>query len=408
MPTGFRKDFRTVAIIGGGPAGSATAIALLRALQSSHRPVTGERFNVRIYADPPKGTFRVGESLPPAASGVLRALGLEHVTGPQAPHLACAGTSSLWGNNEPGHNDFMLDTMGQGYHLDREFFDVQLLSEALKAGAELFQDWHLVGAQELYDGAALDFRTGKGERHTVHADFVVDASGHASAFARRIGVARNTLDEVLFLCAFADIPPGDSMTGRTMVEAVSDGWWYAARLPGNKAILTFCTDRQTARQRGYKEPDHWLGALGRTRWLRHQLPPTFTETAATLHMRAAPSTLLSAVTGSSWLAVGDAASSFDPVSSAGITKALIAATKAGPAIASWLAEGHRKNLHAYADHVLRDFADYARVRAELYSSERRFRDQGFWLRRLGLDGQVKVGVHNRRSTGTAASPPSIS
>jgi flavin-dependent dehydrogenase len=408
MPTGFRKDFRTVAIIGGGPAGSATAIALLRALQSSHRPATDERFNVRIYADPPKGAFRVGESLPPAASGVLRTLGLEHVTGPQAPHLACTGTSSLWGNDAPGYNDFMLDTMGQGYHLDREFFDIQLLSEALKAGAELCQDWHLVGAQELYDGAALDFRTGKGQRHTVHADFVVDASGQASAFARRIGVARNTLDEVLFLCAFADIPSGESMTGRTMVEAVPDGWWYAARLPNDKAILTFCTDRQAARQHSYKDPKQWLGALGQTRWLRHQLPPAFTAMAPLLHLRAAPSTLLSAVTGSSWLAVGDAASSFDPVSSAGITKALIAATKAGPAIASWLAQGQRKGLHAYAEHVLRDFSDYARVRAELYGTERRFRDQPFWQRRLGLDGQDKASRESPRSQGTFATPPSIS
>lgn len=384
MPTGFRKDFRTVAVIGGGPAGSATAIALLRALRSSHRPVTGERFNVRIYADPPKGAFRVGESLPPAATAVLRSLGLEHVIGPHTPHLACAGSSSLWGDNEPGYNDFMFDVMGQGYHLDREFFDIQLLSEALKAGAELYQGWHLVGAQELYDGAALDFRTEKGQRHTEHADFVVDASGQASAFARRIGVARNTLDEVLFLCAFMEIPEGSSMTGRTMVEAVPDGWWYAARLPDDKAILTFCTDRQIARLHEYKNPDQWRAALGGTQWLKHQLPADFTATVPKLHMRAAPSTLLSAVTGSSWLAVGDAASSVDPLSSAGITRALIAATKAGAAIASWLAEGQREELHAYANHVLRDFADYARVRAELYGTERRFRDHSFWQRRLGL------------------------
>ncbi|WP_262692666.1 tryptophan 7-halogenase [Kordiimonas aestuarii] len=375
---------KTIAIIGGGPAASATALSFLGAVRTLRQPAWPEHYAVKIFCESPTSDPRIGESLPPAATPCLRDMALEHLLGPESPHLSCPGSTSVWGGQTPGHNDFMLDVMGRGYHLDRAYFDTQLLSEALKAGAMLHQGWRLVGAQELYDGASLDFSTPDNTRHTLKADFVVDASGLPAAFARRIGVFRNTLDEVVFLCATFDIDPGDSMPARTLIEAVEDGWWYAARLPAGRAIVTFCTDPALIKEKGLRTPDRWREGLQKTRWLKDQLPASVTLTdEVRLTARAAPSTLLSATYGDAWLAVGDAASSYDPISSAGITKALLHAQSAGVALAEKLLRGRHEKLQAYGRRIRRDFEDYARVRAHLYASETRFADAVFWQRRRG-------------------------
>ncbi|WP_417450943.1 tryptophan 7-halogenase [Kordiimonas sp.] len=382
---------KTIAIIGGGPAASATALSFLRALKPPDDRPSAPSVSVKIFCEPPPNAIRVGESIPPAATPALRALGLgDLLNNPvdknnlHGPHRPCPGSTSLWSSKEPGYNDFMFEVMGHGYHLDRACFDSQMLREAIIAGASVYQGWRLVGAREYPEGALLEFSVPEKKRHTIKADFVVDASGLPAAYARRIGVMRNTLDDVVFLCAIVDMPAGEAMSERTLVESVEDGWWYAARLPDNKAIITYCTDAALVKEQNLRDPARWRQAFRNTVWLHHQIPASAVPDSISIIPRAAPSSLLSAVYGESWLAVGDAASSYDPISSAGITKALMHGHDAGTAIAHKLIFGHTEKLQAYGRRVFHDFEQFARVRAQLYGSESRFAGKPFWRRRLGL------------------------
>jgi flavin-dependent dehydrogenase len=81
-----------------------------------------------------------------------------------------------------------------------------------------------------------------------------------------------------------------------------------------------------------------------------------------------------------WVAVGDSASSYDPLSGRGIVKALRHGQAAAQAIDARL-RGDPTDMDHYAAQVQREFEEYARQRRSYYSLEQRWTDQPFWQRR---------------------------
>jgi flavin-dependent dehydrogenase len=84
--------------------------------------------------------------------------------------------------------------------------------------------------------------------------------------------------------------------------------------------------------------------------------------------------------GDDWLAVGDAAGAYDPLTSQGIYKALAGGLQAGDAIARRLA-GETGDFSAYGESLSRSWQEYRRLRSYLYALEGRWPDQPFWQAR---------------------------
>ncbi len=361
---------RTVAIIGGGPAGSATALSLLQS----------GKHDVHLFNARQRSKIKIGESIPPAATPVLERLGISHFLSEKI-HLACSGSVSIWGAGTLGHNDFWLNPVGRGFHLDRNQFDSQLYREAQFQGAQCFDDWRLHSVAQQTSGFELRFQLENGEEKIVNADFVVDASGQSACFARRLGVVRNVLDEVIFLCAIFPLEKNVQMSNRTFAEAVENGWWYAARLPGERVIVSLTSDANTIKEQELNHPEKWNQQLHKTRGLKDWLPSGLLQQIPELQIKVAPSAILSCVIGTNWLAVGDAASSYDPLTSAGITKALMQGEQAGLAIDHAWREKDPQALYSYQDTVFDQFSQYAALRQQLYLAETRYHHQPFWQRR---------------------------
>jgi 2-polyprenyl-6-methoxyphenol hydroxylase-like FAD-dependent oxidoreductase len=102
--------------------------------------------------------------------------------------------------------------------------------------------------------------------------------------------------------------------------------------------------------------------------------------AIPLAASAAPSFRLDPAVGDGWLAVGDAASAFDPISSQGIYKALADGIEAAGAIAAAL-DGRTGALQDYQSMVADRFAAYWRTRDEFYRMEQRWSAAPFWRKR---------------------------
>ena len=115
-----------MAIIGGGPAGTSTAIALRNNTDASVAVIEKSG-----YESP-----RVGETIQPECRAVLEALGVWEAFLADN-HMPSYGTSSCWGNDKIGYNDFIYSPYGRGWHLDRRRFDFTLASEALKRDVTL-------------------------------------------------------------------------------------------------------------------------------------------------------------------------------------------------------------------------------------------------------------------------------
>lgn len=363
-----------VVVVGGGPAGSATALAL------AHRGIDGVVLLEAAAGEPdasgPAPGAPVGESIPPAATPLLRELGvLAEVDG--GSHPRCRGSQSVWGRSEPGFNDFLFDPSGKGYHLDRALFDAQLRRAARAAGVEVRRGVRLTGIEP--EGGAYLLRThGLGGSGAEGARFVVDASGARAAVARRLGVARNVVDTLVSLGGTGPVASGTGPGGHTLLEATEEGWWYAVRLAGNRVFVALTSDPMTIRRGRLSEAGRWGASLLRTRLVAPEVGAEAWAGEGGAVARAAPVAILSAVAGPGWLAVGDAAAAYDPLGSAGITRALGHGIAAGEAIADFLTGGAASALAGYQDRVFADFTDHVMLRHRLYASEGRWPSAPFW------------------------------
>lgn len=319
---------------------------------------------------------RVGETLVPAASAVLSKLGLWEEFRRDG-HEPCLGSCSSWGSDTLGHNDFLLSPHGPGWHLDRPRFDAFLLSQVKSSGVQHYGGT-VIGCSEDSSGSMrLHVKDDRGARGSISARFVVDAAGNRVAVARRAGASPRLLDRVTLVYGFFDTSGGSSSLQMTMLEAVEDGWWYAAPLPRRRLAVAFASDADIVRQQALARDPTWLAALLRTRHIAARLDGC-RFVRGSLIVRAGVSYLLDRVAGTHWLAVGDAAACYDPLSSLGIQHAL----ENGVRAADFLTEGLSSVTgRDYAAAVSADFDEYKTNRNHFYQLEQRWAESPFWRRR---------------------------
>jgi flavin-dependent dehydrogenase len=352
-----------VVIVGGGPAGCAAGLSL-----RSHAPALAVTIVEASSSEEP----RVGETLPPPTRGMLQHLGVWEAFQRQG-HRESHGTSAVWGAAEPRDNDFLFAARGIGWHLDRAVFDAMLAAEAERLGVALIRPARLAEADR--EGLGWRLRLSGGQE--LAARFVVDATGAAAAFARRQGASFLTADRLTgFARFFEETEKGDP---RTLVEAFEDGWWYTAGLPGGRRIAACLTDADLARRLRLREPDSWSRLLAATDRIRESLRGA--SPSSPVLVRATPSRRLDPVAGEDWLAVGDAAAVFDPLSSSGILKALRSGIFAGYAIGDLLTLGDGRGMERYRRLGQEEFASYSALRARHYGAETRWPESEFWRRR---------------------------
>lgn len=360
-----------IAIIGGGPAGAATALALLN--QGNWRVGILERCTQPV--------FRLGESVPPSIQSLLARLGMFDAFS-AAGHLPSLGNCSAWGDNILGFNDFWTSMGGRGWHLDRAQFDASLLQAATERGATVIRGVQVVGCHRTPDSQwTLNLNDAEGHLNQVTASFVVDASGPQSVFARWQGANIIRMDSLLGLAAVFPLEQtGANITGYTLVEAAELGWWYAARLPEDRVIVTLMSDRDLVQQHRLSRPDTWIATLRQTHHVQKLIPGT--AHPVKLKIQPAYSQYLDRISGEGWLAVGDAACKLDPLSSAGIQKALQSAVKAADAIAQFQS-GQGNALVSYHLRTQHQFELYLEDRRKYYTQETRWAGAPFWQRRYG-------------------------
>jgi len=368
----LKNQLITIAIIGSGPAGCAVAHRFLNMLKKAS--LKKHRIEIKIFDA--NRQIATGESIPPAASHALHEIGIAQNV--FETHLSCSGSQSIWGSNTTGYNDFFHFPEGQGYHLDRALFNQQLKASLKRKNLTFYPNHQLSKVVPESTGYRLYFK----ESHFL-ADYVIDASGYSASFSRRIGVARNILDQVISLAIIIKNAP-KNMAQQTFVEAVETGWWYLALLPNNQLILSFCSDYEIIKANGYDDIKQWRSLLSQSQLMAKKIPLDIISDNEKIIKRVAPSSILSQVIGQNWLAVGDAASSYDSISAAGITKALQQGIKAGTALFELIENNNQQAFADYQDLVFSDFNRYLKLRYDIYKSETRFSQAPFWSNRFKI------------------------
>ncbi|HYR11877.1 MAG TPA: tryptophan 7-halogenase [Longimicrobium sp.] len=370
-------------VAGGGPAGCAAALALARA---------GRRV---LLVDAAPSAPALGEALPPVGRALLGELGLLDGFLRQA-HAPSHGNVSAWGSGAPEMHDFLSGVHGHGWHLDRARFDAGLRAAAHEAGADVLSPARVAGAVRAGEGwrVRLD---GAGEGREVACGWMVDATGRSAALARRHGGARVRHDRLVAVHARFRPLDGADRDGRTLVEAVPDGWWYTARLPSGERVAACLADAGAAGPNRLLAPAAFTAALARTTHVRAALAGYALASAP--RGADAGSARLASPVGNGWIAAGDAAVSFDPLSSHGILNALHTGSLAGGAVHAHLA-GDAGAMAAYARHVDAVYAAYLRHLHAYYAMEQRWPDRPFWAARHRTGPQAAEPASTSVRTGT--------
>lgn len=368
-----------VVVIGAGPAGCAAATTLARDGRSV------------IVVDHGRAdrAFRVGEGAPPGLDQAV-----DQVFGDGAfvreDHRRSVGNRSAWGSDGTVDTDFMFNPFGPGWHLDRVAFDARLVVLAEAAGARIWDGTvRTAAAVAGSDGAGrwtLQVETPSGGRE-VDAALVCDATGRHAAFARRHGARLVTRDRLVAAVGVFDRSAArcpDDLGDRdsfTTIEAAPAGWWYSAAIPGDRRVVALFTD-------GDLLPDQARAADGFGHLVagtRHVAPLVAGDRLA--YELPAPPTIVAAgtshlvrPTGPGWIATGDAAACFDPLSSQGTLTAVLMGRTAGDALISLLVD-HRAGTDAYEDRYRAILDRFLVEQRETYALEQRWSTSPFWQRR---------------------------
>jgi flavin-dependent dehydrogenase len=359
-----------VVVAGGGPAGSATALDLCR-----------RGYRVTLVEQSAYENFRVGETLPPETRRLLAELGVwERFMA--SDRVESHGIRSAWETPIARHHDFLYNPYGCGWHVERARFDAMLARAAADAGAELIVSARITALDEDVNGQWLLEVASGGKKRTLRGRLLVDATGRKASIARKLGCGVHAVDRLVGAVA---VLPRSEAEQWTLIEAVESGWWYSAPLPSDRTVFAYMTDSDLWRNSSWGE-------------LLKQAPltserATRMEKLPRIHIVSAASVLRVPVTGPNWIAAGDAAFAFDPLSGLGIYKSIESGLRSSAAIARCF-EGERSSMVEYENWTAEGFGSYLSMRRQFYSTVERWPRSLFWHRRM--EGPKKTSATNKQ------------
>ncbi|GAB5419124.1 MAG: tryptophan 7-halogenase [Crocinitomicaceae bacterium] len=354
-----------ITIIGGGIAGCIAAISL------------ADKFNVTLVDKLLEPRERIGESLTPAAHRILRELNLldalESLQG--EVFLKNMGMQSYWGSDQVHFVDHLRNPDGFVKSLNRKAFEQFLREATEKRGVECLWNTKMLSSNRDKHWE-ITLQTADEAPFSIESNFVIDASGRQAHFARSLGVKREVEDKLI--ACWMSLPNTFENTMST-ISSGATGWWYSAVIPNNQRVVAFHTDSDLIEKNKLKSAESLL-----------ELAQTNTEIAQILDESedvqfhgtvAANSTRLTHVCGDHWAALGDAALSFDPLSSQGMFNAMASAMQLRDLILKF---GFSEDLQTiYSGQTDRIWQQYLQHKSIFYQAEQRWKEESFWKRRLG-------------------------
>ncbi|MEP1487591.1 MAG: NAD(P)/FAD-dependent oxidoreductase [Algibacter sp.] len=352
-----------VIVVGGGPAGIATAITLYA--KGIHCCV------VEANKSPIR---KSGEAIPPNAKPLLKQLGILDLV-EDNKHKIYYGNKSCWGSDRLEQKEFISERLGHGYLLDRLYFEKQLQTLYKTTGASFYSGYKLKKVDSNINGiiAIIESDT---ERIKLQSKYIVDATGRKASVCRHLGIEKENLDSQ-FAIIFNAITES-ALPYQIFVEATKNGWWYVSPYAENEVTMMFFTlkklipdkeNLETFIQKELDETTHLSKILKNI-------------TVDSIKIMPAGTSCLLKPYGENWLAVGDAAYSYDPISSYGITSALASGFYGGHAIADKI-NGKREALNVYRYIVEEAFQGYLSKLMTHYKEEKRWRSSYYWRHRMG-------------------------
>jgi flavin-dependent dehydrogenase len=194
---------------------------------------------------------------------------------------------------------------------------------------------------------------------------IVDATGRNRAVLNHLGIGNKSFDNQVALSCHLPHFKHPQLIHQVYAESFENGWGIVSSL--NKKIngMTLYTKKGSPILSQLKEYKNWKEVLSNTKLLKDFLVD---DTNRKVVGGNANSSMASQIAGSNWLAVGDAAIAFDPLSSHGISNAIYGANRASNAIESHITNDSIAPFQNYDDTIRQIFNEYLKQKSKLYDS----------------------------------------
>ena len=384
--------YKTVAILGGGPVGSALAAYLAKG---------GVKTVIFTHKNRPE--LLIGESLIPAVVTLLRDLGVEDEVRSYSTFKPGA-TFLMRANDEISFyfNRLRNSVCTYAYNTPRDQFDKTLLDNAVRNGTHLVLN--PVKPVALPDGSVAldpDSEAQFAQLTGSSPDLIVDATGRARTIAKLLGINAKEgprKDRALF----AHLEGVNvQFPGNIHVDRLTRGWSWRIPLPGRVSV-GFVVPEEHAEKYGATALEQFEGLLAQEPAARRFAPaPKRLTTVMKYHNY---QLISDRHYGKNWVLAGDAGGFVDPVFSSGLLIGLTSAQRLSREILS-----SRPNFAAYQRNVQSQLRSWQNVVRYFYDGRL------FGLLRIGrlLGGQFPtsyIGPFVERHlgrilTGTAPEDP---
>jgi flavin-dependent dehydrogenase len=377
-----------VVILGAGPAGATTALAL----RKFHPHLSVVMVEACDYQ-----TLRQGEILTKEAIPILQQLDVldffleqNHPQWQTAPRANDEATST--------HEFGAAVGLQQGWQLDRTRFDGMLAGYAAASGASFIRA-SMTEARFMTDNSWQIVTQSALHSRVLNTAFVVDATGRSARFAGEIGVPHAAHDTLVGVGRALAMETEDPSDQAPLIEAFEHGWWYSAPTADNRLAVVAMTDADICKRLQLAHTARWSELLQASPQTQRRVARL--KVAGEVNVRAAHTRCLRSCCGKNWLAVGDAATSVDPISAHGIVRALRFGMHASDAIGGHFGD-RRSSLGNYEALVHTEFEQNLSLRADIYRSESRWENAPFWRRRHHISSSTPGGWAQWKSTLTVS------
>ncbi|WP_046755754.1 NAD(P)/FAD-dependent oxidoreductase [Kordia jejudonensis] len=354
---------KEVIIIGNGIAGVTLAVLL----QRKEIPF------VLLHRKGEKPAFALGETLPPSAMPLLNELKLLSVF-EQNSYRKIYGYHSMWGSERVMDTNFFHHNPYKNGLKINKFQTLEALRSEIKdnmisydKGFEIINEAH---------GNTVVLSKNEGVK-IVQGKILVNATGRNRAVLQKLSIQSKTYDELVALSCHIPKIKHPKLTHEVYVESFKEGWGIISAISETENICTIYTHKGHEILPKLKDVSQWKSILSETMYLKDFLHET---NQVKFKGGNANSSVASQVAGSNWLTLGDAAMSFDPLSSHGITNAIFTAKVASKAIEKKLSEADTTAFPEYDKTLKTIFQQYVQSKNKLYQQEVRWKQESFWQR----------------------------